>query len=139
MTIEKSVEENNTKRERSFRAKLLGELAESLGIKDTFRGRYKGMTPKQAAKKAVTSIYKKVKKMDLKTPKTIKLILKESTHNSKKKEYHYIGKKIKLVDPSVVKMPDVDKNGKKIVKEILREYKSVAENTVFEEEKKKET
>jgi hypothetical protein len=83
---------SESKNVRTFKVKLASDE------NSTFRGRFVGNNPQQAAKKALTSILSEQKK---KTG-TYELILRETTRGSNKKEYSYIGNKIKRKEPNKV-------------------------------------
>lgn len=80
---------------RTFKVRLVDEK------NNKFRGRFTGRNPQQAAKKALTSL------LNEKNKKTgqFNYIIKESTRNSKKKEYAYSGKKMKRKTPNEVLFP----------------------------------
>ena len=61
-----------------------------------FFGRQKGATPKQAAKKAMSSL-KEYKKSG-----PIHFSLTESTRGSKRKTHYYVGERVKLTTPTIV-------------------------------------
>ena len=67
----------------------------------TFRGRYLGESPYQAANKALSEIIRKDK--DVNT-NNINFTLIESTKGSKNKEHKYQGKRIKLKKCFILKM-----------------------------------
>jgi len=75
------------KQQRSFKVKL--------PTSDVYEGRFTGLTPYQAANKALSKYYRETKK-----PKSeIVFSIKESTRGSKRLVYHYNGHREKLKVP----------------------------------------
>ena len=74
----------------------------------SYHGRYTGDTPKQAANKAFTKIYRSLQQNGGKTPKgAIKLTIKETTRTSGSKKYRqhvYEASRVKLPQPESVKI-----------------------------------
>lgn len=85
---------------------------------DTYIGRFTGLTPYQAANKALTKYYKENKNKNVSTQVTF--TIKESTRGSKKKEYTYNGNRTKLTTP--VSYPITDSNG--VTKTIVKQFKN---------------
>lgn len=73
---------------RSFKVRLPGS--------ETFEGRFTGLTPYQAANKALSSYYRANPKSKV---SQITFTIKESTRGSKRNEYTYNGKREKLTTP----------------------------------------
>ena len=73
---------------RSFKVRLPGS--------ETFEGRFTGLTPYQAANKALSSYYRANPKSKV---SQITFTIKESTRGSKRNEYTYNGKREKLATP----------------------------------------
>ena len=84
----------------------------------TFRGRYLGESPYQAANKALSEIIRKDK--DVNT-NDINFTLIESTKGSKNKEHKYQGKRIKLNEPITYQT----KNGINVEKKYKNELKKI--------------
>jgi len=100
-----------TKTVRSFKVKLPGS--------ETYEGRFTGLTPYQAANKALSSYYRL--KLTAKQRKTrIRFTIRESTRGSKKGEYTYHGKREKLTTP--VSYPIEQPNGQ--VRIITKAFKN---------------
>ena len=73
------------------------KLLEKNEYGDNWTGRYKG-SPKQAAMKAATAQFFKNKQLGINNDE-IDITTKESTRNSRKKNYYYSAKRIKLDNP----------------------------------------
>jgi len=110
----KTVEENDDeegedeKGVRSFKVQLPGT--------EDFSGRFTGLTPYQAANKALSKYFRENK--NLKTE--ITFAIRESTRGSKRSTYTYNGKREKLVAP--VKYSIKGNDGQ--TREIVKEYKN---------------
>lgn len=87
-----------------------------------YYSRINGKKPKQAATKALTSI---VKRKNIQPGNTVSFTIVECTSGRRKKEYHYVGKKVLLPEPIKVQVrkeynidkkdkPDRDSEGKLI-------------------------
>ncbi len=72
---------------RSFKVKLPGN--------EEYSGRFTGLTPYQAANKALSKYFRENKNVKSK----ISFTIKESTRSSKRNEYTYTGKRVKLDQP----------------------------------------
>ena len=72
---------------RSFKVKLPGT--------EGYSGRFTGLTPYQAANKALSKYFRENKNVKTK----ISFTIKESTRSSKRNEYTYTGKRLKLDEP----------------------------------------
>jgi hypothetical protein len=104
-----SNEELTEKRIRSFKVKLPN--------KEDYEGRFTGLTPYQAANKALSKHFRE-------NPDSLEQItfsISESTRNSKKTNYTYVGKREKLQVPVVYKIQD----GREIVKNFKNSLKKV--------------
>ena len=102
-------EESSEKRIRSFKVKLPN--------KEDYEGRFTGLTPYQAANKALSKYFRE-------NPESLEQItfsISESTRNSKKTNYTYVGKREKLEVPVVYKIQD----GREIVKNFKNSLKKV--------------
>lgn len=95
---------------RSFKVRLPGSTV--------FEGRFTGLTPYQAANKALTKLYKLNKNKNL--SKQVTFTIRESTRGSKKKEYTYNGNRSKLSTP--VSYDITDSNG--VTKTITKQFKN---------------
>ena len=76
-----------TKQQRSFKVKLPNS--------EVYEGRFTGLTPYQAANKALSKYYRETKK----AKSEIMFSIKESTRGSKRLVYHYNGHREKLKVP----------------------------------------
>ena len=98
---------------RSFKVKLPD--------KTEYEGRFTGLTPYQAANKALSKYYRETKD----PLSQIEFTICESTRKSKKTEYTYIGTRHKLDVPIVYKIQD----GREIVKNYKNNLKKVKKTT----------
>ena len=99
---------SETKSVRSFKVQLPGT--------DVFVGRFTGLTPYQAANKALSKYYRETKK-----PKQdIQFSIRESTRGSKRSTYTYNGARLKLDEP--VKYTISNSNGED--REIIKKFKN---------------
>jgi hypothetical protein len=87
---------------------------ESSSINET-GGRYVSKTPSSAARKAATKLFKKASNSG-----KITFCLRETTVDSKKKEFHYVATRVKLAKPLVRVI-----NGVEIVNRFKTEVKAV--------------
>jgi hypothetical protein len=94
---------------RSFKVKLPN--------KEEFEGRFTGLTPYQAANKALSKYFREVDNPD----GEVTFCIIESTRKSKKTVYTYVGKRYKLEVPVVYKIQD----GREIVKNFKNSLKKV--------------
>jgi hypothetical protein len=94
---------------RSFKVRLPGE--------EEFGGRFTGLTPYQAANKALSKYYRDNKENSV---AMVTFTIRESTRGSKRSEYVYNGKREKLAEP--VKYPIQNKEGE--VKTITKSFKN---------------
>lgn len=89
---------------RSFKVMLPGT--------DNFVGRFTGLTPYQAANKALSKYYRETKK-----PKQdIQFSIRESTRGSKRGTYTYNGARLKLDEPVKYTISNTDGENREIVK-----------------------
>ena len=95
---------------RSFKVRLPGS--------SVFEGRFTGLTPYQAANKALTKLYKLNKNKNL--SKQVTFTIRESTRGSKKKEYTYNGNRSKLSTPVSYDITD----SKGVTKTITKQFKN---------------
>jgi hypothetical protein len=101
---------------RSFKVRLPG--------KEEFEGRFTGLTPYQAANKALSKYFRETEKPLAK----ITFSICESTRKSKKATYTYIGQRQKLDTPVTYKIQD----GREIVKNFKNSLKKVKKSEVSE-------
>ena len=102
-------DESSEKRIRSFKVKLPN--------KEDYEGRFTGLTPYQAANKALSKYFRE----NTESLEQITFSISESTRNSKKTNYTYVGKREKLQVPVVYKIQD----GREIVKNFKNSLKKV--------------
>ena len=101
---------------RSFKVRLPG--------KEEFEGRFTGLTPYQAANKALSKYFRETEKPQTK----ITFSICESTRKSKKAVYTYIGQRQKLDTPVSYKIQD----GREIVKNFKNSLKKVKKSEASE-------
>jgi hypothetical protein len=115
---------------RSFKVQLPGT--------EDYIGRYTGLTPYQAANKALSKYFR-----ENKTIKTIQneitFSIRESTRGSKRSTYTYNGKREKLVIPVKYSINGPDGNAREIVKEYKNKLTKVKKGETETEVKVKET
>ena len=106
---EEADEESGDRRVRSFKVKLPN--------REDFEGRFTGLTPYQAANKALSKYFRETEKPLVE----ITFSICESTRKSRKSVYTYVGKRQKLEKPVVYKIQD----GREIVKSFKNSLKKV--------------
>jgi hypothetical protein len=104
------VDETSDRRVRSFKVKLPDNT--------DYEGRFTGLTPYQAANKALSKYFREGKK-DLNTE--ISFCICESTRKSKKHVYTYTGSRVQLATPVKYTIQD----GREIVKNFKNNLKKV--------------
>lgn len=108
-TVETENDDSSDRRVRSFKVKLPD--------KEEFEGRFTGLTPYQAANKALSKYFRETEK-----PKQeITFLICESTRKSKKSVYTYVGKRYQLEVPVKYTIQD----GREIVKNFKNSLKKV--------------
>jgi len=115
--VETEGEESNDRRIRSFKVKLPD--------REEFEGRFTGLTPYQAANKALSKYFRETEKPKLE----ITFSICESTRKSKKSVYTYVGRRQKLDIPVSYKIQD----GREIVKNFKNSLKKVKKSEVATE------
>jgi hypothetical protein len=76
---------------RSFKVQLPGE--------QEFAGRFTGLTPYQAANKALSKYFRGLENVNLHDKNQVEFAIKESTRGSKRLTYSYKGNRLKLEKP----------------------------------------
>ena len=100
----------NGRKLRSFKVKLPNS--------ETFEGRFTGLTPYQAANKALSKYFRQNKESDAE----VIFSINETTRSSKKTVYNYVGKRFKLEFPVTYEIKDA-KDG--AIRQIIKNYKNV--------------
>lgn len=117
---EEAVESEDSKT-RSFKVLLPNETE--------YTGRFTGLTPYQAANKALSKYFRSQENINL-SDNQVSFSIKESTRNSKRYEYHYRGSRIKLDTPITYTIKSVDGAERVITKQyknqLVKVKKSVA-------------
>tara|TARA_B100000161_G_scaffold189617_1_gene137275 strand:- start:14 stop:550 length:537 start_codon:yes stop_codon:yes gene_type:complete len=104
---------SETKSVRSFKVQLPGT--------DVFVGRFTGLTPYQAANKALSKYYRETKK-----PKQdIQFSIRESTRGSKRGTYTYNGARLKLDEPVKYTISNSDGEDREIIKKFKNKLTKV--------------
>lgn len=112
--------EDDEKGVRSFKVQLPGN--------DDFTGRFTGLTPYQAANKALSKYFR-----ENKTAKNeITFSIRESTRGSKRSVYTYNGKREKLGTPVKYSIKGPDGNAREIVKEYKNKLTKVKKSETKE-------
>ena len=113
----KVVEETESKPGvRSFKVQLPGT--------DAYVGRFTGLTPYQAANKALSKYFRETKK-----PKSnIQFSIRESTRGSKRSTYTYKGERQKLADPVQYTISNAKGEDRTIVKKFKNKLTKVKKN-----------
>ena len=107
--------DESDKRIRSFKVKLPN--------KEDYEGRFTGLTPYQAANKALSKYFRENKSLDGDNEVSFSIV--ESTRKSDKHTYTYIGKRYKLEVPVVYKIKDANGESREIVKNFKNVLKKV--------------
>ena len=107
--------DESEKRIRSFKVKLPD--------KEDYEGRFTGLTPYQAANKALSKYFRENKSLDGDNEVSFSIV--ESTRKSDKHTYTYIGKRYKLEVPVVYKIKDANGESREIVKNFKNVLKKV--------------
>jgi hypothetical protein len=98
---------------RSFKVQLPGS--------EDYTGRFTGLTPYQAANKALSKFFRENKESN----GEITFSIRESTRGSKRNVYSYNGKREKLAAPVKYSIDSKDATtGKAVTREIVKEYKN---------------
>lgn len=113
-------EESGDRRVRSFKVRLPGN--------EDFCGRFTGLTPYQAANKALSKFFRENKNKD--TQSEITFSICESTRKSRKGTYTYVGRRQKLDTPVTYTIQD----GREIRKEYKNSLKKVKKSEASIEE-----
>ena len=110
-------EETSDRRIRSFKVRLPGS--------EEFEGRFTGLTPYQAANKALSKYFRETEKPQVE----ITFSICESTRKSRKATYTYVGRRQKLDIPVTYKIQD----GREIVKNFKNSLKKVKKSDAVTE------
>ena len=103
-------EEDADDKTRSFKVLLPNQ--------EEYSGRFTGLTPYQAANKALSKYFRTLKNEDV--SENINFSIKESTRGSKRNTYSYKGGRVKLATPIKYSIKSVDGE----IREIVKEYKN---------------
>jgi small subunit ribosomal protein S1 len=101
---------------RSFKAMLPGS--------EKFEGRYTGLTPYQAANKALSKYYREANRSVETSGSEITFSIRESTRGSKRSVYTYNGRREKLNEPVKYTIMGKDKEGNEVERVVMKEFKN---------------
>ena len=93
---------------------------------EAYEGRFTGLTPYQAANKALSKYYRETNK----PKKQIRFSIRESTRGSKRNVYTYNGRRDKLTTPVEYSIKDGRTIVKKFKNRLIKVKKSELETTV---------
>lgn len=110
------VEEIDDGKARSFKVKLPND--------EDFTGRFTGLTPYQAANKALSKYFRNNENNNITTDQVL-FCIKESTRGSKRHEYTYKGTRIKLDQPITYTIKSADGNERIITKQYKNQLTKV--------------
>lgn len=113
----KNKDENNEDDEETVDGKHIRSFKVMLPNSDKYEGRFTGLTPYQAANKALSKFFRESNKSD----EDITFSICESTRKSKKSTYTYVGRRLQLEVPVKYKIQD----GREIVKNFKNSLKKV--------------
>jgi hypothetical protein len=113
------VEESNGRRIRSFKVQLPG--------KPDYEGRFTGLTPYQAANKALSKYFRETEQPEAE----ITFSICESTRKSKKSVYTYNGKRQKLNEPVEYEIKNSEGTTKVIIKNFKNSLKKVKKSEII--------
>jgi hypothetical protein len=117
--------DTNTEQESDDEVSNIRSFKVKLPDSDIFKGRFTGLTPYQAANKALSKFFR-LNKNILNTE--IEFNICESTRKSKKTIYSYIGRRYKLDTPVKYEIKDSEGNTREIIKNFknsLRKIKKI--------------
>ena len=118
--------EENDDEEKIVNGKLVRSFKVKLPDKETFEGRFTGLTPYQAANKALSKYFRESGNID----SEVTFSICESTRKSKRSVYVYTGKRYKLDVPVSYKIQD----GREIVKNYKNLLKKIKKSDIVDEE-----
>jgi len=109
-------EEADDGKSRSFKVRLPGE--------EEFSGRFTGLTPYQAANKALSKYFRTNENNNISSDQVV-FSIKESTRGSKRHEYTYKGTRVKLDQPITYTIKSADGNDRIITKQYKNQLTKV--------------
>lgn len=116
-------EEEDTKT-RSFKVQLPGD--------EDFTGRFTGLTPYQAANKALSKYFRSNENKDVSDANQINFSIKESTRGSKRQVYAYKGNRLKLEVPISYTIKSLTGEERVIVKQYKNQLIKIKKNVKVE-------
>ena len=126
-----TTEETQEGGEATTNGKLVRSFKVLLPEKEEYEGRFTGLTPYQAANKALSKYFRENKNVE-NIATTITFQICESTRKSNKHEYKYTGSRVKLDVPVSYTIQDgrvISKNFKNILKKVKKTEPVVADAT----------
>ena len=124
-TLENAEEEDETDEDpktRSFKVKLPGD--------ENFTGRFTGLTPYQAANKALSKYFRG---LEVENNSQVNFSIRESTRGSKRHEYVYKGSRLKLEKPITYTIKSVTGDERVITKQYKNQLIKVKKGIVKQE------
>jgi hypothetical protein len=120
---DQEAEEEDTKT-RSFKVQLPGD--------EDFTGRFTGLTPYQAANKALSKYFRSNENKDVSDANQINFSIKESTRGSKRQVYAYKGNRLKLEVPISYTIKSLTGEERVIVKQYKNQLIKIKKNVKVE-------
>jgi hypothetical protein len=122
--VEADEEEEGDSKTRSFKVKLPGD--------EGFTGRFTGLTPYQAANKALSKHFRSLEN-NSEADVQVNFSIRESTRGSKRHEYNYKGSRIKLDQPITYTIKSDNGEARVITKQYKNQLIKVKKNAAKQE------
>lgn len=122
--VEADEEEEGDSKTRSFKVKLPGD--------EGFTGRFTGLTPYQAANKALSKHFRSLEN-NSEADVLVNFSIRESTRGSKRHEYNYKGSRIKLDQPITYTIKSDNGEARIITKQYKNQLIKVKKNAAKQE------
>jgi hypothetical protein len=116
--------EHEDPKTRSFKVQLPGE--------EDYTGRFTGLTPYQAANKALSKYFRNQENVNLSENNQVLFSIKESTRGSKRNVYNYKGSRVKLDTAITYTIKSVDGTERVITKQYKNQLIKVKKNATNE-------
>jgi hypothetical protein len=121
-SVDEEYQSDDDTKTRSFKVKLPGD--------DNFTGRFTGLTPYQAANKALSKYFRGLENED---NSQVNFSIRESTRGSKRHEYVYKGSRLKLEKPITYTIKSVSGEERVITKQYKNQLIKVKKGFVKQE------
>ena len=112
--------DNDDHKTRSFKVELPNETK--------YSGRFTGLTPYQAANKALSKYFRNKKNLNINNATDIFFSIKESSRGSKRNIYNYKGNRIKLETPITYTIKSLDGTDRLITKQYKNQLIKIKKN-----------